>query len=474
MRRLILLALCGLGFFAAPAQAKPLLGINGNLPRFTELTGQSSRVHQAFLAWGQGQSFGSPFLSLFATLTPIPMIHLGTAEKPPGTKEAISPAAIASGAGDEYLVALNRAISQWGKAIYVRPMAEMNNYINLYSGFDKGGGAKPGHSPADYRKAFARIYVILHGGSVHEMNARLRPLGLPLLSHALPVNPFPRLRIVWSPLAGGNPRIPANDAQNYYPGILFVDVEGGDIFEEELGDTAPWSDLEALYSQAVARKRPFSVPEWGLFGVDDDVFVQHMCRFLKTHDATEEAAFYESKLGSIFDLQPKPRSLKAYRHCVVPHAAALPFWTTVSRGHGTSQGGGGGPPAGTLQPIVTFLVAGKPVTKSASNAPGGADELDVNFDPHTGVIGTAFWVADRKSLGPVTTVPPRATGFVFTTKGAAGPTPLVPPAGATGFHVVWDPTTGAIKKASWYRVGSLLAAIPVSAGQTAIAVQGGG
>jgi hypothetical protein len=474
VRRLLLLALCGLALFAAPAQAKPLLGINGNLPRFTELTGQSSRVHQAFLTWGQGQSFGSSFVSLFATLTPIPMIHLGTAQKPPGTNEAISPAAIASGAGDVYLIALNQAISQWGKSIYVRPMAEMNNYISLYSGFDKGGGAKPGHSPSDYRKAFARIYVILHGGSVRSMNARLRPLGIPLLSRDLPVNPFPRLRIVWSPLVGGNPRIPANDAQNYYPGILFVDVEAGDIFEDELGDTAPWADLEELYSQALARKRPFAVPEWGMYDVDDDVFVQHMCRFLKTHGAVELAAFYDSQPGSIFDLQRKPKSLKAYRDCVVPQAAALPFWTTVRRGGGTTTGGGGGQPAGTLQPVVTFVVSGKPVAKSTSNAPSGANELDVNFDPHTGVIGNAVWVGNGKALGPVTTVPLRASGFVFTTNGASGPTPLVPPAGATGIHVVWDPTTGVIKQASWYRVGSPLAVIPIPAGQTAMGFQGGG
>ena len=74
MRRLVLLAVCGLALSAASAQAKPLLGIHGDLPRFHELTGQESTVHQAFLAWGQGQSFGAPFASLFSTMTPIPMM----------------------------------------------------------------------------------------------------------------------------------------------------------------------------------------------------------------------------------------------------------------------------------------------------------------------------------------------------------------------------------------------------------------
>jgi hypothetical protein len=459
VRRLLLLALGGLAIFAAPAHAKPLLGVYGNLPRFAELTGQRSKTHQAFLAWGQGQAFGSPFLSLFATLTPVPMIHLGTARQPPGKTEAISPAGIAAGRGDGYLIALNQAIAQWGKPIYVRPMAEMNNSGNLYSGFDASGAAKPGHAPADYRRAFARIYVILHGGSLRELNRKLGLLRLPRLARPLPINPFPRLRIVWSPLAGGGPRIPANHSQNYYPGILFVDVEGGDIFEEGLGDTAPWAALEELYAQAVARHRPFAVPEWGLFGVDDEAFVQHMCRFLKTHPATEQAGFYESRAGSIFDLQPKPRSLAVYRECVVPAGGALPSWAAVRRR---------GDPAGVeavLRPAVRFSAAAQPIA-----APGGADELSVNFDPHTGLIGSAFWRRDGKALGPVASLPPRATGFVLATKGSRSSTPVVPPPGATGLHVRWDVETGVIEKAAWYRVGRLLARIPLAAEQTALAM----
>src|ERR1700758_5495353 len=51
----LLVALAALAF-AGAAQAKPLLGIAGDLPRFETLTGQDSTVHQAFLGWGQGLS----------------------------------------------------------------------------------------------------------------------------------------------------------------------------------------------------------------------------------------------------------------------------------------------------------------------------------------------------------------------------------------------------------------------------------
>src|SRR6185503_16501158 len=132
--------------------------------------------------------------------------------------ETITPQGIASGQGDGYLVALAQAISTWGKGIYVRPMAEMNNAGTFYSAYRANGSPKDAaHSTASYRKAFARIYLILHGGPVATINARLAQLGLPPLRGAdLPANPFPRLRIVWSPLASDSPRVPGNAAENYY------------------------------------------------------------------------------------------------------------------------------------------------------------------------------------------------------------------------------------------------------------------
>ena len=221
----------------------PLLGVTGDVARFKGQTGQVSNVHQAFLGWDQGRSYGSSFPILFQNLAPIPMLHLGT--KGRGKSEAITPAGIASGQGDEYLIALNEAIAVWGKGIYVRPMAEMNNASALWSGYLANGRPRDAaHSPASYRKAFARIYVILHGGSASAVNAKLGQLGLPRLNGGdLPVNPFPRLRIVWSPLASDNPRVAGNAAEQYYPGAAFVDVEGGDIYDERLTDTAPWQGL---------------------------------------------------------------------------------------------------------------------------------------------------------------------------------------------------------------------------------------
>jgi hypothetical protein len=387
------------------------------------------------------------------------MIHLGTADTRTH-KEAITPAQIAAGNGDGYLFALNQAIAQWGKGIYVRPMAEMNDYLNLYSGFRKNGTPKPQHSPTDYRRAFARIYLILHGGSVASINAKLKALGEPSIAQELASNPFPRLRVVWNPLAGGNPRIDANAPPKYYPGAAYVDVDAGDIFDEKLVDTAPWNALEDIYKASVVHGRPFAIPEWGLFGLDDATFVQHMCDFLTSH-TVEEAGFYESKLSSIFDLDPKPKSKKVYRDCITPLGAAVPSWAAASQ---TTTGN-----PSTL-PTIVFTLGSQ--TLGSASAPIGADELELDMIPATGIVAKAYWIRGGKSLGPMP-VPAGATGAAFATSSGGTPsTPLVRPRVGTDFHVKWN-ASGAITAAWWTRVGKLLAQIPVTSGGTSIAMTQG-
>lgn len=305
MRRAVSAAVLVAVLAAVPgALGKPILGITGNHARFKAQTTQESVVHQAFLSWGQGQTFGAPFSVLLKSLGPVPMLHLGLAKK--GSKPRLTTATIAAGQGDSYLAALNLGIAAWGQAIYIRPLAEMNNRGNPWC-----------CTPASYRKAFARIFVLVHGGPT--VNAKLAALGLPAYKGpTLATNAFPRVRVLWSPLAGGD------DPKPYWPGDAYVDVGGADIYKEA-GSDPPWPQFDALFAFARAHGKPFSVPEWGLFGVDDPPFVQHMCDFLKTH-VTEMEAFYESKPGSIFDLGDKPGSRAVYKRCIVPQAGALPAW----------------------------------------------------------------------------------------------------------------------------------------------------
>lgn len=442
---------------ASAAQAKPLLGVLGNEGRFETLTGQKSTVRLAFLGWGQGLSYGSSFVPLFKTLGPIPMIHLNTG-RGSSRSEAITPAQIAAGKGDGYLEALNQAISQYGSGIYVRPMAEMNNSGNLWSAYTASGAAKPGHSTSDYKRAFARIYLILHGGRAATINAKLKALGEPPVAHDLASNPFPRLRIVWNPLAGGSPRIPGNAAQAYYPGRAYVDVEGVDIYDEAGG--APWQAVQALYQAAVSRHKPFAIPELGLIDVDDPGFITTACAFLKTHHV-EEASFYEGRAGGPFDIATKPKTRAAYSKCLPLLGAPLPAWAAASTTGGTTTSAGA---------TISFTSGGQSI--GSISAPIGADELELDIVPSTGEIVKGYWIRGGKAMGPMT-VPSGATGTVFSTSTTgAGPAPIIRPRAGTDFHVKWS-SSGTLTSAWWTRVGKLLAQIPLTSGQTSIAMTQG-
>ena len=443
--------------FASAAQAKPLLGVLGNEGRFETLTGQKSTVRLAFLGWGQGLSYGSSFVPLFETLGPIPMIHLNTT-RGSSKSEAVTPAQIAAGKGDVYLEALNQAISQYGSGIYVRPMAEMNNSGNAWSAYTSGGAAKPGHSTADYRKAFARIYLILHGGSATTINAKLKSLGMLGITRDLASNPFPRLRIVWNPLAGGSPRIAGNAPQNYYPGRAYVDVEGVDIYDEAGG--APWQGVEALYTAALSHHKPFSIPEFGLINVDDPSFITKTCDFLKTH-RVEEASFYEGSPGGPFDIATKPNTKAAYSKCVPLLGAPLPAWAAASTTGGTTASAGA---------TISFTSSGQSI--GSISAPIGADELEPDIVPATGEIVKGYWIRGGKAMGSMT-VPSGATGAVFSTSTTgAGPTPIIRPRAGTDFHVKWS-SSGTLTSAWWTRVGKVLAQIPLTSGETSIAMTQG-
>jgi hypothetical protein len=248
---------------------------------------------------------------------PVPMLHLGTAARLPSKAEAITPAQIAAGSGDSYLFSLNAAIAEWGKLVYVRPMAEMNNPANLYSYERKHDLA---HSPASYKRAFCRIFVILHGGTATHVDALLRRFGLKPVGRDLAVNPYPRaLRVIWNPLAGIEEG--ANPAGRYFPGDGCVDLVGNDMFASAPGGGS-FQQNQALYDAHPGK--PYSLPEWGLQGVDDPTFVQKICDFVKSHPRTQMAAYYESKPGSVYDLWAKPKSRAVYRRCLTPIGGAAP------------------------------------------------------------------------------------------------------------------------------------------------------
>ena len=240
-----------------------------------------------------------------------PMLGLSTG---PLGGEVISPESIARGAGDSYLSAINKAVSEWGKPILVRPFAEMNGYWNSYSAFNKDGSSRGGdHTTAWFKKAFARVYLALHGGS--NVNSRLRQLGLPPITAPLATNGL--VSVVWNPQGYGDPDTPANSARSYYPGDGYVDVVGDDLYD--IGGRAAWASAETLYDAHPSK--PFAFPEWGLWNVDDPGFVEAMAAFVRTHPRVELISYYAGSSGSIFDLASKPRSRAEYERVITSLAS---------------------------------------------------------------------------------------------------------------------------------------------------------
>lgn len=302
---------------AAPRSVHPLLGVRGSSARFQTLTGQDSQVVHTIIGWNQGLTWGTPLAELLHGMGPVPMLALNTTAKWPSRAEAITPAQIAAGKGDAFLRALNGAINAFGGTLYLRPFGEMNGHWNRYCAFTASGRPKVGHSTATFRKAFARLYLVAHGGPLADVNAQLAQLGLPPVQGAqgdLPANPFPTLRVVWNPQGYGSPDIPANSAQAYYPGDRFVDVVGDDLYD--IRTRAEWPAADALYRAHPSK--PFAFPEWGLWGLDDPAFIRKMRSFVDTHRRTELLAYFDAVPGSTFDLASKPASKTAYRRLISP------------------------------------------------------------------------------------------------------------------------------------------------------------
>ncbi|MEX2210150.1 MAG: hypothetical protein WD689_00095 [Gaiellaceae bacterium] len=305
---LALLALVAVpGGGAAPVKREVLLGVLGNADHFDSVTGQQTRVGHVIMAFGQAT--GPRLDRLIGNQGEVPMI--GFSMKSGGG--ILSSRDIAQGKGDAFLVDLNRAVSTWPGRIYIRPWGEMNGHWNTYCAFNQNGSSRgAAHSTANFRKAFARAYLIVHGAP--NANAELKRLGMPPVSAALTPAPFPRVRMVWNPQGYGSPNLAGNTAAAYYPGDKFVDVVGNDLYN--IGGKAEWGAAEALYQRY--KHKPHSFPEWANWGIDDPGFVKRMADFVKTHPKVELIAWYYGVKGSEFDLARYPKSRAAYKQYISP------------------------------------------------------------------------------------------------------------------------------------------------------------
>jgi hypothetical protein len=294
---LVALALLGLGYAASagagllePRGKKVWFGVSdtGDPAQFGEFSTAVSKhpaVIESFRTWG---SDFPESIQRWQTARARPMIHITTADNNDG-HELISPRSIAEGAGDEYLVRLNRLFVEKKMRAYVRPLGEPNRCLNVYASYDCAGGARDSaHTPRWYKLAFRRIYVIVHGGGkAKAINRRLAEAGLPPLGLRIGGLPKAPIAIVWSPLPSGSPTVPHNRPRHFWPGSRWVDWAGTDFY----ASYPEWKSLTGLYNRYP--NKPFAITEWGVEAGDDPAFVSKLFAWVKKHPRCKMIVYYQ-------------------------------------------------------------------------------------------------------------------------------------------------------------------------------------
>ena len=195
--------------------------------------------------------------------------------------------------------------------LYVRPMAEMNGWWNSYCAYNRSGSSKgPRYSTSQFRKAFRRIYLIVHGAP--NADAKLKRMGLPPVHGSL--MPAPMVRVVWNPQGFGSPDLPGNSAQAYYPGNGYVDVVGDDLYDQHF--KAEWPAADALYRAHPPNRSPS--PSGASGGSTIRPSSGRWPASCTQHRRTILISYFSGKPHSTWDLSTKPRSRALYRQLIAP------------------------------------------------------------------------------------------------------------------------------------------------------------
>ena len=319
---------------AAPAAAGPLeprgkkvfFGISdtgdpADFGEFSRAMDKHPALIQTFRTWG---SDFPESIERWQEARARPVLHITTADNNDG-HELISPRAIARGQGDTYLVRLNRLFWEKKMRAYIRPLGEPNRCLNVYASYDCAGDLRDSaHHPRWYKRAFRRIYVIVHGGGKRaEIDARLAQAGLPPLREDVRGLPKAPVALLWSTLPAGSPTVPQNRPRHFYPGSRWVDWVGTDFYS----DNQDWKSLAGLYRRF--RGKPFALPEWGVVGNDDPRFVSRLLTWVDRHRRCKMLVYYQD-FGSTssYRLQNYPASLNVLKdwlhHPRFPHFAPNP------------------------------------------------------------------------------------------------------------------------------------------------------
>ena len=260
--RCAVLAVLVLLVAAAPARAqvfgppngKVFTGLTGSnsVEKFSEEVGKRPAVFGFFTYWNASNEYTFRYAEQAGARL---MLHISTAQNY-GVKEEISPRGIARGQGDAYLLALNARIAEAGEPVYVRLMAEMNQTNNAYCAFNKDGSSRgASHSTTAFKDAWRRSALILRGGSLDTINAKLKQLKLPAVNGADEDLPEPQLSLLWVPQTEGTPNIRRQPAVRVLAGRRVRGLGRHRLLQPLPGLRQARSLLRAVPAQAVRVRR---------------------------------------------------------------------------------------------------------------------------------------------------------------------------------------------------------------------------
>jgi hypothetical protein len=283
-----------------PPKGKTLLGAVGpDIEAFEAMTHHRQLLHLTFGATGGG----AVALDKQAGRVPIASIEPG-----------VSMRDVAAGRVDAQLLSASASYNALDWPVWVRPMPEMNGHWSPDCAVTAGGAPRgPAYSAMWFRKAFARITVIMHAGSVQTMNSKLRAHGLPALaSGAAPIARSGQVLVMWNPQGVGSPDVAGNHTADYWPGPGSVDIVADDVYSIRF--KADFANMDAMYARYGAK--PFVVAEWAPWGTDDPAFVTRMFDWAAAHPRTAGLVYFDrgwSGGAGTFRLATKPKSLARYR-----------------------------------------------------------------------------------------------------------------------------------------------------------------
>jgi hypothetical protein len=280
----------------------------GAVGDFTAQSGKHPAVYQYFVSW-RGDQRDLGFIRRLLDQTGRAGSRTALAISTNGT--GLSPAAIARGRGDDFLLGLNALLAAHGAPTYVRLLSEMNNGSNDYSAYDLRGRSRgPDFTTAQFKRAWRRAVLVVRGGDVAGLNGRLARLGMPAVATAAPALPRPAVAFQWVPLTFGNPELDRNHPSHWWPGARYVDWVGTTWYSRYLDARA----FDRFARNRLWRRKPFVFGEYGVWGAESPRFIRLFFSYLRSHRRVRMISYYQSALlKPEFRLSTHPRSRATLR-----------------------------------------------------------------------------------------------------------------------------------------------------------------